>query len=148
MGVHLQRGFDVCMAQNFRKGFCIHSPFNAACGKGMAKHMIIPGRNVQGNLEPLKTVLQCSGFHWFTGPGQYIVLRFCTQRTKQRKHFCRQGQIPKGAFTFGRLKDQFRAPSVIDAVGRAPDMQQTAVKIYIRPTKGADLSQSDAGVQT
>ena len=114
----------------------------------VAKHMIIPDRNIQGNLEPPETVLQCSGFHWFTAAGQDIVFWFRAQRTKQRKHFCRQRQIPKGAFTFGRLKDQFRAPSVIDAVGRAPDMQQTAVKIYIRPTKSADLSQPDAGIQT
>lgn len=99
MGVHLQRGFDVCMAQNFRKGFCIHSPFNAACGKGMAKHMIIPGRNIQGNLEPLETVLQRSGFHWFTAAGQDIVFWFRAQRTKQRKHFCRQGH-PEGSIHF------------------------------------------------
>ena len=75
MNTHLKQLWAAMkLPKNFKKSykfFCLGLDIR------VAKHMIIPGRNIQGKLEPPETVLQCSGFHWFTAPGQDIVFRFC-----------------------------------------------------------------------
>lgn len=148
MDVHLQRDLYIGMTQNFGQRFDVHTAVDAACRKRMTQNMEISVGDTQLFQKFLKTILHCPRLHMLVTAGKQVVIFTCPEGTQHGKHFRRQRNCPLGVVRFWRLNDQFRASTVVDSIGRAPDMEQTICEINIRPAQGADLAQSDTRFQT